>query len=190
MNNEQEFLRLTSLCLSKLSSKNPDLVMISADIFQAETCLRQLKIEATYMNNYQKQEVMSRCVKYLSDMNNIKKQLRDREQEKLFGARMEEKAKSTTALLENQGKTLEFGKSLSLESESIAAFTMTNLKNQRNQLEKSVCGSKEIKENLEKSNKLISSMQRRAITNKLIMICVIFLLVVTILIVLCMKIFN
>lgn len=190
MNNEQEFLRLTSLCLSRLSCTNPDLVMISADLFQAETCLRQLKIEATYMNNYQKQEVMSRCVKYLSDMNNIKKQLRDREQEKLFGARIEEKAKSTTALLDSQGKTLEFSKSLSLESESIAAFTMTNLKNQRNQLEKSAHGSKEIKGNLEKSNKLINSMQRRAITNKLIMICVIFLLVVAILMVLCVKIIN
>ena len=176
MSNEKEFLRLTSLCISRLSNSNPDFSIIGSDLTQAETLLRQLKIESAYLPNYQRQEVMQRCVKYLSDVNNIKKQLRDREQEKLFGNKLEVQIENSKNLLERQGSTLELGKKMSLESEKIAGFTMENLRNQRNQLNKSTFGVKEIRENLGKSNKLINSLQRKATTNKLIMICIIILL--------------
>lgn len=183
MSYEKDFLRLATQSLSRLNTANPDFSIVSAEIVEAETCLRQLKIESNYLPTYQRQEVMHRCIKYSSDLNNIKKQLRDCEQEKLFGNKIEQKYKSTTALLEKQGSTLELGKKLSLESEAIATNTMETLRNQRNQLNKATTGAKDVRDNLETSNKLINSIQRRAITNKLIMVCIIFLLSLTILMV-------
>ena len=190
MSYEKDFLRLTSQSLSRLSGSNPDLSLISSEIQEAENSLRQLKIESNYLPNYQRQEVMHRCIKYLSDINNIKKQLRDCEQTKLFGEKIEAKVKSTTVLLEKQGSTLELGKKLSLESEAIASNTMEVLRNQRNQLNKATYGAKEIGENLQKSNKLINSIQRRAMTNKLVMICIVFLLCIAIIMVGVMKIID
>ena len=189
MNYESEFLRLTSLCASRMSNGNLNLSVLNSDLVQAETCLRQLKIESGYLPVYQRQEVMHRCVKYHSDINNIKKQLRDIEQDKLFGIKVQEKVSSSTALLAKQGTTLELGKKLSLESEAIAAGTMEALRNQRNQLNKAANGSKEIAGNLTKSNKLISAIQRRAVTNKLIMLCIIFLLITAIIMIAGLKIF-
>jgi 6-phosphogluconate dehydrogenase len=183
MNIEQEFVKLTNQCFSRLKQKPVELAQVSADLYQAETCLRQLKIEAVCMPTYQKEETLAKCVKYLSDVNSIKRQIREIEQDRLFGKKIDEKVKTSSALLEKQGATLELGKKVSLESEAIAAHTMASLKNQRSQLMKTSSGAKEIGDNLQKSSKFISALQRRSITNKLIMICIIFLLAIAIILV-------
>jgi vesicle transport through interaction with t-SNAREs 1 len=180
MNDEKEFLRLMSLCSSRLSSSSTDLGQIGSDLTSAETILRQLKTESIYLQINQRQEVMHRYVKYLSEINNLKKQLRDREQENLFGNKIEVKIQSNKSTLKKQINNLDIGKQISLESEAVATFTMEKLRNQRNQLNKANYGAKQIGENLAKSNKLINSLQRRAMTNKLLMISIILLLTVAI----------
>lgn len=91
------------------------------------------------------------------------------------------------SLLIDQGDRLEYGKRMALEAEGIAIDTMTTLKKQREQIQRSSYGARDISENLGKSNKMISAMQRRALTNKMIMIAIIGMLIMTILVVFYMK---
>lgn len=180
---EQELQNLITHCISKLNTSQSDLSVISSDVFKAENLLRQIKIDATCLPIYEKQEIMSKCVKYNGQLSQIKKQIRDKEQERLFSEKIEVKLNSSTALLERQGDNLELSKRVSLESEQIASSTMTVLKTQRSQLQKSSSNAKEIQENLSKSNRMITSIQRRSLTNKLIMLCIIFLLIISILLI-------
>lgn len=180
---EQDLQNFISQCVSKLANSQSDLSLISSDVFKAENLLRQLKIEATCLPIYEKQEIMTKCVKYNGQLSQIKKQIRDKEQERLFGEKLEVKLNSSAALLDKQGENLELSKMVSLESEQIASNTMTVLKSQRHQLQKSSTNAKEIQENLSKSSRMITSIQRRSLTNKLIMLCIIFLLILSILLI-------
>mmetsp|Transcript_9165 Transcript_9165/g.13640 ORF Transcript_9165/g.13640 Transcript_9165/m.13640 type:complete len:105 (-) Transcript_9165:504-818(-) len=90
--------------------------------------------------------------------------------------------------LEKQSRELEDSKRSALESLGVAEGTMLTLKSQRDKIEKAAFSSSEINSNLAKSNKLITAIQRRELTNKLIMLGIIFLLFFSIMIVLYMKI--
>ena len=187
---EQELQSLLSTCQGRLQSSPCDLSQVSSDLFKAENYLRQLKIDSTVLSIYEKQECMSRCVKYNSQISQIKKSIRDKEQEKLFNDKIESKLKSSTSLLQNQGDNLEMSKRVSLESESIASNTMVVLRNQRSQLQKAKTNSSEVNENISKSSRAINSMQRHSLTNKLIMVLIIFLLIVSILLIGLLKLTN
>jgi hypothetical protein len=100
--------------------------------------------------------------------------------------------KSGTELLADQNSRIEHGRRLAVESEGIAASSLQSLKTQRDQITKMtynvrVPQARSITDNLGGSNKLLSGMQRSALTNKLALMGVVCLLVLVIVLVIYYK---
>ena len=86
-----------------------------------------------------------------------------------------------------QHAKLEQGKRTALEAEGVAIETMKNLQGQREQLERASYNNRDIADNLSRSNKLITTMTKRAIANKAIMFGVIALMVLLMIFIVYMK---
>ena len=82
---------------------------------------------------------------------------------------------------------LESSRKIALEAESTAIETMTNLRGQRETIKRASMGVQGISSNLTKSNKIITTMTRRAIANKIVMLIVIILILAAIGIVIYVK---
>ena len=90
----------------------------------------------------------------------------------------------------DQGMRLERSRQSAMESENIAIATMTTLKGQREQILRSTKSAGEIGDNVSKSNRILTTMTRQTLTNKLIMLGVIGLLILSIIVVAYYKILS
>mmetsp|Transcript_8663 Transcript_8663/g.16936 ORF Transcript_8663/g.16936 Transcript_8663/m.16936 type:complete len:216 (-) Transcript_8663:23-670(-) len=161
---------------------------------EADKCLRQMEIE-TFMLPVEKRSLMQAEVrKYREDLDSQKKLLK-REEELISTIRTKDtlmgSSSSTfsggsrsqlrgTELLLDQNARLEEGRRAALEAEGLAIGSMHALKGQRDQIHKMTQNAHEINDNLGGSNKLLTTMQRRAITNKLTMVGIVAMLLLAI----------
>jgi len=98
-----------------------------------------------------------------------------------------ERLLNTNMMAMEQHAKLEQGKRTALEAEGVAIETMKNLQGQREQLERASYNNRDIADNLSRSNKLITTMTKRAIANKAIMFGVIALMVLLMIFIVYMK---
>ena len=83
-------------------------------------------------------------------------------------------------ILSQQIIRLEQGKKAALEAEGSAIDTMNQLRGQREVLEKAVVVNREVSDNLSQGHRILNSISRRSIQNKLIMFGVAILLILAI----------
>ena len=188
-------------------------VDIKRELTEAEKCvrfiqLRQMEIEVSMMPVASRSHLQITVRKYREEIDRMNREIRGQEREisdkrnfnTLMGSRLDDvnyiqdsnsrniKLLGGQQMMIDQGLKLNQGKRLALEAEGIAIDTMNNLKVQREQIYKTSNNVQEIGENLGKSNRILTTMTRRAMTNKLTMIGIILMLVLAICIVFYLKI--
>jgi vesicle transport through interaction with t-SNAREs protein 1 len=195
------------------AQKERMVVDIKRELAEAEKCvrlmqLRQMEIEVSMMPVASRSHLQITVRKYREDIDKMNREIRGQEREisdkrnynTLMGSRIDAvtsmqdsnprnaKLLGAQQMMIDQGLKLDQGKRLALEAEGVAIDTMNNLKMQREQIYRTSNNVREIGENLGKSNRLITTMTRRAMTNKLTMIGIIALLVLAICVVFYLKI--
>ncbi|CAG9330707.1 unnamed protein product [Blepharisma stoltei] len=199
---EQDFLKILIECRTIIVRPDKDaLLKLHKDLNEAQKLLKQMEFEASMMPFIAKSQLQTRIKRHEGDWKELMQRVKEEERkiaeninrEVLMGQALknepvqDKRLTESHKLLADQGDRLEQGKKMALESESIAINTMTTLKMQREQIYRASYGAQDISENLGKSNKMIAAMHRRALTNKMIMIAIIILLVMTIVVVFYMK---
>ena len=139
-------------------------------------------LSAQQSNQYSK-----RIQRHNENLRTVKKNLEDEMSKKgkveLFG-----KAGSTSEVLQVSGETLENTLKIGIESEQIAIDTMNNLKKQRGQILNINEKVNDVGVNITIANRTITTMDRRRIAMKMIMMATIVLLVIAFVICLYIKI--
>jgi len=87
---------------------------------------------------------------------------------------------NTYGVVQESGQRLDNAHRIALETENIGTETLNNLGGQRKQLEKTRDYLDEIDQNLSFSQKILNAMNRRIITNKLILVLIILVLLASI----------
>lgn len=187
--------RSAALETAQSDDKEALVLLYKQDLTEAEKCLKQMEIEVSMLPPAAKGKLQAGLKRNKDLHEGLKRALRQ-EEANLADRRNRSsliKEKSTSdprrSLLKShemaidQGSRLERSRQTALESEGIAIATMATLQSQREQILRSAKNAGEVGEHLSKSNRLLTTMTRQTLTNKLIMLGVIALLVLAIMIV-------
>ena len=190
---ETDFSKYLSSANKKLSvlnqGKSPEnaFTEIARDIKDAEHWLKQMENQIYSLPAQQSSQYQKRIQRYNENLRAVKKNL-DEEQGKkgkveLFGKSgnstdQREKLLSNNEILQVSGETLENTLKVGVESEQIAIETMNNLKKQRGQILNINEKVNDVGVNVTKANRTITTMDRRRIVMKLLMMATIVLLVI------------
>ena len=176
------------------TDKEALILLYKQDLIEAEKCLKQMEIEVSMLPPAAKTKLQPGLRRNKDAFEGFKRSLRQEEagvmERKNRSGLMKEKnsADPRRSLLKahelavDQTSRLERSRQSALESEGIAIATMSTLQSQREQILRSTKSAGEVGDNLSKSNRLLTTMSRHALTNKLIMLAVIALLVLAIMI--------
>ncbi|CAG9317311.1 VTI1_2 [Blepharisma stoltei] len=196
---EKDFCDYMNLIKSELQSQfqsqetNGSIMSkIEKDIIEAEKCLRQMEIETSMMPANSRQSLQQEIRKFRNDLEIAKRQIRQEQalisdqksKEMLMGTSLNKKNNNeqkerllgaNSLFIQQEGLIFE-AKKYALEAENSSIEALSELKNQRETIQRSIQRNREVNENLTKGNRLISLMQSRAIQNKLIVYGIMILL--------------
>lgn len=173
------------------------------ELQEAEKCviniqLRQMEIEISMMPSSSRVSISSQVRRYREDFEEVRRNFRKEEtkfsdqksRETLMGARLDNVIISKgfgnqrEKLIQREGQMmsqqimrLEQGKKAALEAESAAIESMSQLKGQRDVLERAIVNNREVGDNLSQGHRIINSIARKNIQNKLIMFGIAIILV-------------
>jgi vesicle transport through interaction with t-SNAREs 1 len=192
-----KYLSAANKKLSALSQGKPSeaaLAEVSRDIKDAEHWLKQMENQMYSLSAQQSAQYQKRLQRYNENLRNAKRTYDDELNKKgkveLFGKAgydSREKLLTTNEILQESGDTLEETLKIGIESEEIAIETVNNLKKQRGQILGINEKVNDVGTNVTKANRTISTMDKRRIVMKLMMMATIVLLVIAFCICLYMK---
>ena len=188
---ETDFSKFLSSANKKLASqtqgKGSDnlLTEISRDIKDAEHWLKQMENQIYSFPAQQSNQYQKRIQRYNENLRTVKKNLEDEQGKKgkveLFGKAASDprdKMLTNNEILQESGQTLENTLKIGVESEQIAIDTMNNLKKQRGQILGINEKVNDVGQNITRANRTITTMDRRRVIMKLLMMGTIVLLVI------------
>ena len=188
---ETDFSKHLSSANKKIASlgqnKLNDAVLndISRDIKNAEHWLKQMENQIYSLPPQQSSQYQKRIQRYNDTVRNLKKSLEEEQSKKgkveLFGRAgtdQREKLLTNNEILQESGDILENTLKIGVESEQIAVDTVSNLKKQRGQIININDKVNDVGQSVTKANRTITTMDRRRIMTKLIMIATIVLLTI------------
>ncbi|OMJ85451.1 hypothetical protein SteCoe_13209 [Stentor coeruleus] len=163
------------------------------ELQEAEKCLRQMEIEISMMQSSSRVSSSSQVRRYREDFEEVRRNFRKEEakfteqksRETLMGASLDNGfGNQREKLIQREGNImsqqimkLEQGKKAALEAESAAIESMNQLKGQRDVLERVIVNNREIGDNLSQGHRIINSITRRNIQNKLILFGIAIILI-------------
>lgn len=169
------------------SAPKPDnlLTEAKADLQDAERWLRQMESELVSMPAQLSSQYQPRLKRHQENLMQIKKSLSSEQTRKQkidlmgkAGPDGREKLLTSNEILQDSGDTIERTYRLGLESEQIASETMGNLKSQRHQIQKINEKVNDVGSNVNKAQRVITSMNTRRLWLKVLMIIIILMLVI------------
>ena len=188
---ETDFSKYLSAANKKISAsnqgKNLDNALADAarDIKDAEHWLKQMENQIFSLPAQQSSQYQKRIQRYNENLRTVKKSLEEEQGKKgkveLFGkagSDPREKLLTNNEILQDSGETLENTLKVGIESEQIAIDTMNNLKKQRGQIVNINEKVNDVGHNVTKANRTITTMDRRRIVMKLLMMGTIVLLII------------
>eukprot|EP00164_Ancoracysta_twista_P001094 GFYU01001430.1.p1 GENE.GFYU01001430.1~~GFYU01001430.1.p1 ORF type:complete len:234 (+),score=50.37 GFYU01001430.1:48-704(+) len=173
-------------------SRKSAVAQASSFIQDAEACIKQMDIEVRSLPASERYTYTGSVKEYKDKLANLKTDLRkaqaqfDGAREELFAGRNDLSVTSvdqrtrlldSTQRLEGTGNRIDESYRTALETEQIGASILSDLHHQRGQLEDSRNTLTGINDNISKSRKILQSMARRVVTNKIIMIVIILVLI-------------
>mmetsp|Transcript_7682 Transcript_7682/g.11311 ORF Transcript_7682/g.11311 Transcript_7682/m.11311 type:complete len:208 (-) Transcript_7682:26-649(-) len=178
---------------SGLNTKNL-LSEAKQELSEAEHWLRQMESELFTLPPQLANQFQPRLNRHKENVQGLKKNIESEEtrsnKKDLLGKSAQnerEKLLTNNEILQDSGEGLERTLRLGLESEQLGNDTMNNLKKQRGQIQNINERVNDVGTNLNKANRVITTMDRRRVWMKLVMILTIILLLVAIGIVLVIK---
>ena len=165
---------------------------IDEDISEAESLIRRMDLEARTTTPDTKTVLLGRLRDYKADLNGLKKDAKrmsafagDASRAELLGdaasaSDQRNRLLTTTERLQRSRDRIEEGKRTILETEELGVSILQDLHQQRQTITHARDTLHSTDDNLSRGRKLISSMARRMVTNKIIMWTIIFLLVAAI----------
>lgn len=184
--------------VSVLSTNPSELLIIEAkeDLLQAERCLKQMENELTTLSPTLAAQYQSRLKRHHENINTLKQSLTQQQflQNRAAlaphqpGTDKRDKVIAANEVLKFSGDALERAIKAGVESEQIGNDTMNDLFRQRKQLQDINEKVHDVGTNMNKANKVISTMDRRRLCIKLLMYFIILLLIIAIGVVLYIKI--
>lgn len=205
LNNLQK--RVNNLTSQSTDSSQSGVSEGNKEIEEAEKCvmakqLRQMEIELAVMAPSFKSSLSSQCRKYKETLESFKRSLKleetrasdSRNKESLMGPafnsgfsnQREKLLHPDNAMFAGVSK-LEEAKRAGYSAEGYAVQSMNELKGQREKLEHAIQNNREISDNLSQGTRILNSMIRRNIQNKLVMFGIAFLLICAIVFLIYMK---
>ena len=188
---ETDFSKFLSAANKKLSAssqgKSSDTLLteISRDIKDAEHWLKQMENQIYSFPSQQANQYQKRIQRYNENLRTVKKNLEDEQGKKgkveLFGKAASDprdKLLTNNEILQVSGETLENTLKIGVESEQIAIDTMNSLKKQRGQIVGINEKVNDVGQNITRANRTITTMDRRRVIMKLLMMGTIVLLVI------------
>ena len=169
-------------------SEHSQLFKLKKSLYETEKSLKQMELEVAMMPLPTKIAMQAETRKFraqwqdfMNSLKNSEKQFYDtKNQFAIMGSFVSEDATSSSS----QSLRLQESVHVVSSSQDATAETLNNLKKQREQIDRVSEGSRDLKSCLVNSDKLESSIRRRRITNKFMMLGIFFLLMMTIVIVL------
>ena len=210
---EEEFLEIRTSVENSLSqlpteatSKNRQMKIIQGDLQECEEALFNMKMAANQSPNASAKNYYGRLKEYENDIQKMKTKVRKAEVDVTYQSNrdtlmsgykvdkhmqtsmdqrgqfieMTERLHKTSDLLDNTIKEAENTKTLGIE-------TLGKLDEQTDMLEKIKGGLSTMKDQLKDGNKLMRTIGRKAITNKLILSCIICVMLIGVVFILWLK---
>eukprot|EP00357_Protocruzia_adherens_P020094 CAMPEP_0115005964 /NCGR_PEP_ID=MMETSP0216-20121206/20202_1 /TAXON_ID=223996 /ORGANISM="Protocruzia adherens, Strain Boccale" /LENGTH=220 /DNA_ID=CAMNT_0002372425 /DNA_START=459 /DNA_END=1121 /DNA_ORIENTATION=+ len=188
---------------SSLQEKASTLKKIKSDLSEAEKCIKQMEIEISMLAPKTRGQLNPKIKGYKSQLNDYKGTYdrmsdgfqRQQNRDALMGSGgaaqtsndPREKLLQNQGMLDDQEDRLVDSKKAAYQSEDIAVNVLTELKHQRNVINRAHANNQEVDHNLHKSDRVIRTMGRRTLVNKLILWVLIILLFAADIIVLIVK---
>ena len=181
-----------------IKEKSAAIASVTKELFEAEKSLKQMEVEVKTMPQASRAPTQAQIRKRRDELELTKKMLRKEEadikatknKETLMGGNtgaVKQRLHHSNDMIIDQNQRLEESQRTAYETERLAIDTMGTLREQRDIINRASSGVKATNENLSKSNRLITGMSRRAMTNKLIMVVIIIMLIIAILLVIYIK---
>ena len=181
-----------------IKEKSAAITSVTKELFEAEKSLKQMEVEVKTMPQASRAPTQAQIRKRRDELELTKKMLRKEEadikatknKETLMGGNtgaVKQRLHHSNDMIIDQNQRLEESQRTAYETERLAIDTMGTLREQRDIINRASSGVKATNENLSKSNRLITGMSRRAMTNKLIMVVIIIMLIIAILLVIYIK---
>lgn len=204
---EQQFSSLTSEISSRLGTvsslygvdKKTVISSIERQLDEAQELLEQMDLEVRDMPSSERGKLMSRVKGYQSEYTNLEAQLKKHKTSAKDAARMREelldyddttttdqrtRLLDNTERLERSTRRLEAGYRIAVETEKIGQGVIDNLHRDREAISRTRSRLREGDDHLGKSSRILNSMTRRIIQNRLITFgVVIFMLIVIIIVI-------
>mmetsp|Transcript_14501 Transcript_14501/g.24803 ORF Transcript_14501/g.24803 Transcript_14501/m.24803 type:complete len:249 (+) Transcript_14501:3-749(+) len=195
-NYEEEFrhvcntLRMKMKQINSLSGERKKLAIREAEreVDEAEDIIRQMR---TYLQQHHAPSLESKVTTYTNDLSRLKRDFEktaksgNNRADLLGGGKDDFAVRSLdqrTSLL-NDRRTLQDGsdrlqnaRAISERTEQIGADVLTNLDSQRNQLIRADDALSNVDGDLSRSRRILRAMDRRVMTNKLVLVCIIIAL--------------
>lgn len=198
---ERDYCELSTATQRKLSvlaslspaEKQPKAQEIEADLSEAEALVRRMDLEARSLPVGVKTPLLAKLKEYKSDLAKLKRELRAAgamEEESMrdellsraelggsssSGAQREQLL-SATDRVRATGDRIKQGKQVLLETEELGVSILQDLHKQRETIIHARENLHEADDNVGRARRVLTTMSRRAVTNKLIMVAIILLL--------------
>jgi vesicle transport through interaction with t-SNAREs protein 1 len=174
-------------------ARKAKLAELDGDLAEAESLIRRMDLEARTQPPEAKGRLLARLRDYKADLNGLKKDAKrlampragDASRAELLGdsasaADQRNRLLTTTDRLQRSSDRIEEGKRTILETEELGVSILQDLHQQRQTITHARDTLHSTDDNLSRGRRLISSMARRMVQNKIIMYAIILLLIAAI----------
>jgi len=208
---EHQFGQITADVVVKLgliqkshgAEKKSHISAAERQLDEAQELLEQMDLEIRDLPNSERGKLMNRAKSYQTEFNNLESKLKKQKltsltdptklREELLSYDDSESVNQRTRLLdnsqklENSSRRLDVGYKVALETEQVAQGILDNLHKDRETLTRSSQRLRESNANLSKSSRVVSSMMKRILQNRLMMMFISVFLFVMLIVVIWVK---
>lgn len=202
---EQQFSTLTAEITNRLGNvsslygveKKTLISAIERQLDEAQELLEQMDLEVRDLPSSERGKLMSRVKSYQTEYTNLETQLKKHKTSARDAARMREelleyddstndqraRLLDNTERLERSTRRLEAGYRIAVETEKMGQEVIDNLHRDRETIQRTRTRLREGDDNLGKSSRVLNSMMRRIIQNRLLTFLIIIVMLVVIIVV-------